>query len=113
MADLEDLADALAVFEVHAGFPDQRAALARRLLDAAVTVDDVEVLGDHCRATVDGGSAAAARVLVSLLVDDGKRTSRLADLRVIRDAQARRHAGQNRAPGDVPTKPAPLPGEAP
>lgn len=111
MADLEDMAEALAVFEVHVGFPDQRVELARRLLHEAVSVDDVELLGDHCRGTVDGGPAAAARVLVSLLVDVGKRTARLADLRVVRDAQARRLADRNRAPGDAPAEVAPLPGE--
>jgi hypothetical protein len=110
VADLDDLADALAVFEVHAGFPEQRAALARRLFEAAVQADDVELLGDHCRGTVEG-AAAAARVLVSLLVDDAKRTARLADLRVVRDAQARRAAAKGRAPGDTPASPAPLPGE--
>jgi hypothetical protein len=95
---------------VHAGVPEQRAALARRLFEAAVQADDVELLGDHCRGTVEG-AAAAARVLVSLLVDDAKRTARLADLRVVRDAQARRAAAKGRAPGDTPASPAPLPGE--
>lgn len=108
MADLHDLAEALAVYEVHAGFPEQRLKLAGLLVGAGVSIADIELVGDHCRATVEG-VAAAARVLTSLLVDDRKLQARLVDLRTIREAQAKRELrGREPAPGDQPYVPGPI-----
>ena len=112
MADLADIAEALAVYEVHAGFPEKRMGLAGQLVAAGVSLDDIELVGDHCRATVEG-VAAAARVLASLLGDDRKLQARLVDLRTIREAQAKRALrGVDKAPGDQPYVPGPI-GEEP
>lgn len=87
MTPLEAMIDELAVADVHAGFPTERQALAVRMLQVGIEPADVALLAEHCRATVDG-AAAAARVLVSLLIDDRKRDARLVDLREIAQRKA-------------------------
>lgn len=101
---LDQMLDELGIHGVHEGFPTERAALARQLLHAGVSPSDVELLGLHCRRTVDS-AAAAVRVLVSILLDNGKRDERLADLRKIEADRALRAAP--RAPLDHPNGPTP------
>lgn len=108
MGDLEEI---LAAFEVEVGFPARRRALADRLAAEGVSAADVEAIGDHCQRTVEG-SAAAARVLVALLSDPARRQERLAELAVVRAAQARRRA-HGAIPAPAAWVPRPLPGEDP
>lgn len=110
MTALDDMADELAAHDVHVGFPLERADLARQLLHLAVSVPDVALLAAHCRETVTDGPAAAARVLVSLLLDSSKRDARLADLRVVADAKAKRAAEKGRAFGQASSTPTPIEG---
>lgn len=107
---LAAMADELAAADVHVGFPDEREALARLLLGAGVPPSDVAALAQHCRDTVVG-TAAAARVLVSLLIDHRKRDDRLADLRRVAEAKARRAPEPARPFGDAPYVPGPTEGE--
>lgn len=100
MTLLEDMADELAAADVHVGFAAQRADLARLLLKAGVSTDDVALLAAHCRETVRE-PGAAPRVLAALLVDHAKRDERLADLRAVAAVKATR----NRAFGDAKTEP--------
>lgn len=107
---LADLAETLAVYGVEEGFPAKRTELAGRLLSEGLRVADLELLGDHCRRTVSDGDGAAARVLAGLLRRQAAYQERLADLRQVAAARARR---AHRPPGDKPVVPAPLPGEDP
>lgn len=115
MSTLDEMLDELACADVHVGFPEQRAELARRMLHEGVSAEDVGLLAGHCIGTVSGGAAAAARVLVSLLTDPAKRDARLSDLRAVQGAKQRRKAETSRAPGDAPTRPfaGPTEGEDP
>jgi len=108
MTRITDLVEALASFDVHTGFPDKRLALAGKLLNDAVTVDDVDALGAHCAGTM-GDPIAAARVLVSILADPEKRASRLADLALVARTRADRRARvEGRQIGDRRTVPQPM-----
>ncbi|MEY5098074.1 MAG: hypothetical protein RJA36_793 [Pseudomonadota bacterium] len=106
---LDLIVDELRVADVHAGFPDQRLELAQVLLADGVTAADVSLLAEHCRQTVASGSPA--RVLASLLADPAKRAPRLADLREVAAAKARRAAEACRAFGDRPYQRGPTEGE--
>lgn len=107
---LDAMLEALAVADVHAGFPVERDQMARRLLRDGIEPADVDLMADHCRATVDG-LGSAARVLAALLADAQRRDARLADLREIVAAKAKRSAQASRAFGDAPYKPGPVEGE--
>lgn len=109
MNPLDEMAEELAAADVHAGFTEQRAALARRLLHAGVSAGDVVLLSAHCRDTVRDGSPAA--VLAALLQDDARREARLQDLRVVAQIKAQRAKEACRAFGDKPTTPGPTEGE--
>jgi hypothetical protein len=106
VSPLEAILDELAAAAVHAGFPAERSKLAGSLLGDGMHAEDVALLAAHCAATVDG-EAAAARVLVSLLVDPKKREARLADLRTVAAAKARRI---DKAFGDAKATPRPIEG---
>lgn len=107
MGALESMEDVLAAAEIHVGFPQERRALAGSLVSRGVLVEEAEALIEHCRATCS--PPAAPRVIASILADDAKCASRVADLRVVQEAKKRR----NRAFGDAPVKLGPLPGEEP
>lgn len=114
MTPLEAMIDELSVADVHAGFPTERQALAVRMLQVGIEPADVALLAEHCRATVEG-AAAAARVLVSLLIDDRKRDARLIDLREIaqrKAIRARQDEDGEVNGGDRPYVPGPTEGES-
>ena len=105
MGSLEDMTDVLAAAEVHIGFPQKRRELAGDLISRGVLVSEAEALIAHCVGTCS--PPATTKVLVSILEDEAKCRSRLADLRAVEEARGRRR----RAFGDKPSQIAPLPGE--
>lgn len=102
---LDDLDDALAAYEVHAGYPAQRRELAGKLFAAGTTTDDVVVLGDNLTAMQPRG--AVPKILAAALLSDDL-AQRLADLRRVEAARSKRTSPRF---GDKPTAVAPLPGE--
>lgn len=82
MTDLADLVDALGAWEVHSDDLRRRSALAGQLLNAAITVDDVRVLGRYAQ-RIMADAASAHRFLVTLLNDPVKRQARLPVARTI------------------------------
>lgn len=115
VAQVDAILDELLVAGVHVGFPDERVELAERLAVDGVGAQDVRVLAQHCAETVQDGPGAVARVLASILTDRAKRDARLADLRAVLGAKARRACQDSRAPGDAPVRPfaGPTEGEDP
>jgi hypothetical protein len=106
MTGLDEIADLLGVYRVHEGFPVERRKLAGDLLASSLTIQDIEMLGDHVAQTADGNRGA---ILAAILQDPDKREQRLQDLR--RCAQLRRERA--RPFGDAPARIGPLPEEDP
>lgn len=102
---IEDIDDAIATYEVHAGYPAQRRELAGKLFAAGITADDVAVLGDNLTAMQPRG--AVPKILATALLAEDL-PQRLADLRRVAAARSQRTSPRF---GDKPTAVAPLPGE--
>lgn len=87
---VDDVADSLLVYGIHVAFPEQRAALARRLVKS-ITIEDLERIGDHVAQTAPS-AAAAANILFKLLDSDEDRTRLIEQLNRRAELKADRQA---------------------
>lgn len=94
--DLDDLLDELMIGYVHEGHPEQRLALARRLIAAGISADDVRLLSEHVERTVRQPESRPA-VLASILGDDREARLRLDDLAKIAALRASKAARKDAA----------------
>jgi AraC-like DNA-binding protein len=107
---INDLSDSLIVYGIEIGFAERRLALARMLHDDGLSALDLELLGDHCKATT-ASESGAANVLRKLLGEPKLRDDRLADLRKRADMQKAKEGGA--ANGDSRKPIGPIEGEDP
>lgn len=91
---INDLSDCLIVYGLEIGFAEKRLALARMLDNDGISLADLEMLGDHCKASTTS-EASAANVLRKLLSEPKLRDERLADLRKRADLQKAKHTEAN------------------
>lgn len=94
MISLNDIIDALAHFDVHTGFPQERSAMAGKLLGAGFSARDVAMVASHVFANTKSGAKRAA-ILAAVLNDHVALRARVDDLsaaeeRREREEQARR-----------------------
>lgn len=108
MSQTDDMDDAILIYGVHALDALARRALATRLVAESVTIDDVELLGDHVAASTN--VSARPDALLAILTDPKARDDYLPQLRRQRVLRADRGAKDQRF-GDKPTAVAPLAGE--
>jgi hypothetical protein len=91
---IDDLSNALLVYGIHVGFGEKRSAAAHDLYQQGVTVDDLELVGDHCTDTTDS-AGASAKVMFSLLGEPKRFEAKLEDLRKQKELQKARVVAPN------------------
>lgn len=107
---INDLSDCLIVYGIEIGFAERRIELAKMLNSDGLSVGDLELLGDHCKATT-ASESGASNVLRKLLGEPKLRDDRLADLCKRADMQKAKEGGA--ANGDSRKPIGPIEGEDP
>lgn len=104
---IADMADALLCYGVHVGFADKRAQAAAILVGDGVSLSDIELLGDHVKATTDS-EASCANIMFRLIGEPAKRQAKIDDLRKQKDLRRKPVPGESlrQAQGPLPEQPA-------
>lgn len=108
MSAIDDMDDALLLYDVHAAFALNRRKLAATLVSEAVTPDDVALIADQITRSTDAQANRPA-IILAVLADPAARADRITQLR--RQAELRAAAKAEPRFGDKPAAIAPLPGE--
>lgn len=90
---IADMADALLCYGVHVGFADKRAQAAAILVGDGVSLSDIELLGDHVKATTDS-EASCANIMFRLIGEPAKRQAKIDDLRKQKDLRRKPVPGE-------------------
>lgn len=103
---IADMADALLCYGVHVGFADKRAQAAAILVGDGVNLSDIELLGDHVKATTDS-EASCANIMFRLIGEPAKRQAKIDDLRKMRDLRRKPVPGESmrQQQGPLPDEP--------